>query len=395
MSNLTSSNFENNLITILIAEQDQKLLSMLEMLFSAGGYEVFCAETGQAALEQAGKFRYPLIISGLDFPDMPGTDLLAGLTEIDPYIECIILAEVSELTRVIEASEIGNVYNHFWKPLKDMGEVVRTVARALERRELRLNNAHLLTELREARESHQNLFRHIEYLNKKSGIDHLAQNSSAVKTQSIEQEGNLNGPSGESMLQYVLKYAREQDNRTENIQIRPLFDEIAELVSPLLRDQSITINFDTPENLPDIHLNRPRLRQILAGIILNSVQSFPSAGGTITIKIRVQKKSDESNLLISIKDDGSGVSDEVLPHVFDPFFSTRPREVNLGIGLTIARKILHEWDGNIDIQSEETGGTEVIVTLPIHGSISSELHNSTDFRAADAPPDKGIDKYAA
>ncbi len=400
MSDLNFANNETDLITILIVEQDAQLLSMLEVLFSAGGYEVFCAENGRAALEQAEKFRYPLVITALDLPDIEAVEMLVGLTEIDPFIECILLAQISQLSRVIEASEVGNVYNHFWKPLQDMGELVRTVARALERRELRLNNAHLLTELRDSREEERKLFRHLEQLDKASGLGQLTQNLNGNIEIPLERllsyghymkarlERNESDPvsaeqmnraleylaemeksvqNGYEVLQHIINYAANQDDGPSTIKIEDVLNESIDLVRPLLDSKSISVSIELATGTPDVILNRTRLRQILVGILLNAQQALEDREGNISISTGIKEKAakQEKFALICIKDNGCGISEEVLSHVFDPFFSTRRREDNLGIGLTIARRILHDWDGDIEIDSSGSNGTQVTIVLPV------------------------------
>ena len=392
------SDNETHHITILIVEQDPQLLSMLEMLFSSGGYEVFCADNGQAALEQATKLRYPLVITGLDVGEMEAVELLSGLMEIDPYIECVLLAEVSELSRVIEASEVGNVYNHFWKPLKDMGELIRTVARALERRELRLNNTHLLAELRDSREERNRLFHHLDHLDKTSGLGQMVQNidgnienplerllsygrylrsrmeRSEAEPISAEQMNRTSEYLGEvetsvqkscDALQHIIDYAIDQDESPREIKIEEVLNEALNVLQPILNAKSILVTLDIAPETPTLILHRSKLRQIIVGIVQNSQQAITESGGIINLSTHVVENADslETIVQLSIKDNGCGISEEALPHVFEPFFSTYRREDNFGIGLTIARRTIRDWDGDIDIQSDGRNGAQVTLRL--------------------------------
>jgi signal transduction histidine kinase len=107
-----------------------------------------------------------------------------------------------------------------------------------------------------------------------------------------------------------------------------------------------------------------KLHQALLNIISNSEQSIDSAG-TIVIRTEV-----ENNLLqISITDSGSGISPEKLPHVFDPFYTTKEPGKGIGLGLFITYTIIKEHNGTIYIDSQSGKGTTVTVNLPISCSV--------------------------
>jgi two-component system sensor histidine kinase HydH len=81
-------------------------------------------------------------------------------------------------------------------------------------------------------------------------------------------------------------------------------------------------------------------------------------GGRLDIRVTVQGK----NVIFTVKDTGCGVSKEDLPHIFDPYFTTKPEGTGLGLAMSV--KIIEEHGGSMIFQSEPAVGTTVVVSLP-------------------------------
>lgn len=94
---------------------------------------------------------------------------------------------------------------------------------------------------------------------------------------------------------------------------------------------------------------------------INALQAMPS-GGALVVTTRLDRGRGE----VSMQDSGDGIDAEVLPHVFDPYFTTRPRGV--GLGLAIAHRIAEGHQGTIDVECEMGKGTTMAVRLPLAGA---------------------------
>ena len=119
--------------------------------------------------------------------------------------------------------------------------------------------------------------------------------------------------------------------------------------------------------VPPILVDRGRLLQALLNTIRNGAQAM-SEGGTLTVTTRVGTQVEESGeavsrLFIEIADTGTGISEQALRRIFDPFFSTKVS--GSGLGLPVTRRIIEDHGGNIDIQSQEGEGTTFIFALPL------------------------------
>jgi signal transduction histidine kinase len=101
------------------------------------------------------------------------------------------------------------------------------------------------------------------------------------------------------------------------------------------------------------------LQQAFHSLIANALEAMPDRG-TLTITCRVTE--DQRRVLIQMSDTGQGIPKEHIDHVFKPFFTTKPK--GLGIGLTLAKRIVEHHGGTITLTSCEGQGTTMAVSIP-------------------------------
>jgi signal transduction histidine kinase len=104
------------------------------------------------------------------------------------------------------------------------------------------------------------------------------------------------------------------------------------------------------------------LRSVFNNLFINAVQSMEGKGGNLNVKI----SPDDGFVCFDISDTGSGISEENLPKIFEPYFSTK--ETGTGLGLAIVHKIVDIHHGTIDVRSTEGNGTSFTIKLPKAGS---------------------------
>ena len=112
--------------------------------------------------------------------------------------------------------------------------------------------------------------------------------------------------------------------------------------------------------LPAIDCNPSQLNQVFLNLINNAAQSIAEEG-TVTVRSRVENQ----RIRIDITDTGSGIPADVLPHIFDNFYTTKPAGEGTGLGLPIAKTIVAEHGGEIKVESHVGKGTTFSVYLPI------------------------------
>ena len=119
-------------------------------------------------------------------------------------------------------------------------------------------------------------------------------------------------------------------------------------------------------NIPNIEGYGGKLNQVFMNVLTNSIYTIQknSQGNPPTIWVKTWLK-DAENICISIRDNGSGMTNEVKAKIFEPFFTTKQVGEGTGLGLSIVFKIIEVHNGNIIVNSSVGEGTEFIITLPI------------------------------
>ncbi|MHA1379670.1 MAG: PAS domain S-box protein [Candidatus Helarchaeota archaeon] len=134
-------------------------------------------------------------------------------------------------------------------------------------------------------------------------------------------------------------------------------DLIQEVLSELRLPANIVIDLQLNENLPTLKLDPNQIKIAFSNIILNAIQAMPD-GGELNILSRLKDNAVE----IFFKDTGAGISEENLRKVFDPFFSTKTK--NVGLGLAIVQDVIEKHNGSVNIFSKIGEGTMITIRLP-------------------------------
>lgn len=121
--------------------------------------------------------------------------------------------------------------------------------------------------------------------------------------------------------------------------------------------QGIAVDVRIPPDLPPVPLDATLLGQVFHHLLENALEAMPTGG-----ELSLLAAPDAGSLRITLRDTGIGIPAEILPLVFDPFFSTKPQ--GTGMGLTIAHRIVSEHRGEVRLESTPGLGTTVDVWLP-------------------------------
>ena len=151
--------------------------------------------------------------------------------------------------------------------------------------------------------------------------------------------------------------------------------DIAEILSEVVGQyqqkaaaQGIDILTEYAPDLPELRADGMRLEQVLSNLVVNAIEAMPN-GGPLRVVARGSlgapqgSEADGGYVEVSIEDHGAGIRREDMSKIFDPFFTTKPG--GTGLGLPIARRIVQEHRGDLDITSAEGTGTTVVVRLPL------------------------------
>jgi len=171
------------------------------------------------------------------------------------------------------------------------------------------------------------------------------------------------------IVQGILKFARASEPRYERFSLDVLLEDTLELLNH--RADAKQIKFDVNLHKSVLVLGDPnQLQQVLVNIILNAIHAS-GEGGTISISL----VSEKDDVVIEVSDQGEGIAENDMSHIFNPFFSTKPEGEGTGLGLSVSYGIIKKHDGEISLESQLRVGTTVRIRLP-YGDIDNLLSNS-------------------
>lgn len=128
-----------------------------------------------------------------------------------------------------------------------------------------------------------------------------------------------------------------------------------------LRKNSITVDFLRETNLPYVKADPHQLMQVFLNLILNAEQAIRAARERGTLRIRLGNSGE--TVWASFQDDGPGIPADVLPNIFDPFYTTKRPGRGTGLGLSICKSVMKEHNGSIEAANAPGGGAVFTVTL--------------------------------
>jgi two-component system NtrC family sensor kinase len=140
--------------------------------------------------------------------------------------------------------------------------------------------------------------------------------------------------------------------------ILALIQEVAEFMEADFQEKGVVFVLQVPGEIPTFRFDPDRLRQVLLNLMKNSREAMPQ-GGKLTVSAAVRNQ----HLILTIQDNGQGITPEHLKSLFTPFFSTK--EGGSGLGLTISRGLIEQHQGEIDFASEVGRGTTCTIRLPL------------------------------
>ncbi len=162
-----------------------------------------------------------------------------------------------------------------------------------------------------------------------------------------------------SIITSLNQYSGQADQNKSDYNIHQLIDNCLDLLEHQVKNR-ITIHQNYGSESFMLQGNRNKMNQALLNILFNAIQAIEGEG-----TIRISTKSDNRYLFILIEDSGCGISQEDLPRIFDPFYTTKEPGKGTGLGLSISYTIIREHQGNIQISSKLGEGTSVTITIPV------------------------------
>jgi signal transduction histidine kinase len=189
-------------------------------------------------------------------------------------------------------------------------------------------------------------------MNQRAVSDSAVQQSCSMVLEEIDR---LNG-----IVERLLYFSRPLNLKIESFDLVLLLKGCIDAKATMLRSESIRFVFDATGAPVIIRGDRSKLYQVFDNILSNAIDALGPVG---TVEVRVLDQN--GHVTVECSDDGHGIPEEIRDKLFDPFFTTRPK--GIGLGLSITYEIVRAHEGTIEITSSPTKGTIVTVRLPAAG----------------------------
>jgi two-component system, sporulation sensor kinase E len=200
-------------------------------------------------------------------------------------------------------------------------------------------------------------------------------NSLHIHLQLMERQAHKLDGAAREEFQESIDIARSEVNRLDSIvtqflrairpskpQLQPenvnmIVEEAVRFFAPEIQDRDIVVEQELRSDLPLLRIDRDQMKQGFYNVIKNSLEAMKRGG-----ILRIRTDRDDTHVLVSFVDTGSGMSAGNLSRVFEPYFTTKPS--GTGLGLLIVRRIVREHGGELSIESSEGKGLTLTIRLP-------------------------------
>lgn len=166
----------------------------------------------------------------------------------------------------------------------------------------------------------------------------------------------------------LLDFSRSHIEEEMNpVPINDLIRQTMTLIQINARHLNVTIVQELAPDLPMIHGHFGKLQQVLLNLVTNALHAMKDKGGTLTVSTFTNPE--KNKVFLKVQDTGTGIDDNHMEKIFDPYFTTKAQGEGTGLGLSISYKIIEEHGGKIDVNSKKSSGT----TMTLQFFVTSEI----------------------
>ncbi len=168
----------------------------------------------------------------------------------------------------------------------------------------------------------------------------------------------------EEILEDMLQYSRPDALKPEWLDINKLLDMAVALTGKAINERNAKITTNYAAQLPTLHGDPNKLRQVFSNLIMNALQAMDNTGilPEVDIQTSLELYDNEPRVRVEICDNGPGINGTEADKLFEPFFTTRTK--GTGLGLAIVKRLLEQHHGAVQLLPGEKGGIRAVVILP-------------------------------
>ncbi len=164
-----------------------------------------------------------------------------------------------------------------------------------------------------------------------------------------------------NIVKNLLLFSRKQVGDFETVPITTIVEKATRLVQHHLKISKVELKTEYPDDDIGLYCDSNQVQQALVALFVNAAEAMPDGG---ELSVKVEKQSEDGDIVIKISDTGMGIAEEDIPHIFEPFFTRKKEGKGVGLGLSIVYGIIERHGGHITVDSELGVGTTFTITFP-------------------------------
>ncbi|MBN20422.1 MAG: histidine kinase [Bdellovibrionaceae bacterium] len=196
------------------------------------------------------------------------------------------------------------------------------------------------------------LHEQLKKIKKEEDFDYLIEDISSLVNETIDGANRV-----KEIVHGLKVFSHMDESETQEVQINDCIDSTLKVVWNELK-YKVEVHRSLGE-LETVECNTSQINQVLMNLFVNAGHAIEKKGN-----LWIETKMENGEILISVRDDGSGISKEHLKEIFNPFFTTKEVGSGTGLGLSISHGIIQKYGGTIEVESKEGEGTCFKIRLP-------------------------------
>lgn len=181
----------------------------------------------------------------------------------------------------------------------------------------------------------------------------------AEQLEVIERESRRCG----EIMRNLLTFARQAPRRREPNNLNELVGRAVRLMNHQFEIQGIELQTGLGDQPATVDCDAGQIQQVVLVLLVNAAEAMPQGG-----RLQVRTELTGDSVTLYVRDWGPGIRADVLPHIFEPFFTTKDEQQRTGLGLAVAKSIVDQHGGAIEVHSQEGQGAEFVISLPLEGA---------------------------
>lgn len=163
------------------------------------------------------------------------------------------------------------------------------------------------------------------------------------------------------IVKNLLDFSRKDQQKFNYFSLNALLEETCEIMAHQFRISGIEFSLETEAEKDRIYCNENQIKQSFLAILVNASEAI-DADGIVEVK---STNPDPDHISVAFTDNGCGISEEDLPHIFDPFYTSKQQKESVGLGLSVVHGIVQNHKGKISVDSKTGQGTTVTLIFPL------------------------------